>query len=213
MTEPEPTDAQISQAILLLSKLAASPDKMLDRSSPQFETYKSLRAEMSRCVASIQRSAVADRKSFVLASAPKPRRAANGAVAGASRPSCYMCNEQFVDAWPRNAMVCRKCGLLNEHFRSMNADLSGQHAVVTGGRMGVGFAVVQRLLQCGATVHVTTRFPYDAARRFVAAWGSSVEPTRLRIYGLDFRDLAAIRRFVEVIRAQLNPDILINNAA
>ena len=39
-------------------------------------------------------------------------------------------------------------------------DLNGRHAVVTGGAQGIGFSVVNRLLQSGASVSI---WDYDHA--------------------------------------------------
>ena len=39
--------------------------------------------------------------------------------------------------------------------------------LITGGRIKIGHEAALRLLRNGATVHVTTRFPVDCAKRFV----------------------------------------------
>ena len=46
------------------------------------------------------------------------------------------------------------------------ADLSGYVAVVTGGRVRIGYEIVLKLLRAGAHVVCTTRFPADAAQRY-----------------------------------------------
>ena len=53
--------------------------------------------------------------------------------------------------------------LLNE---SSEIDLYGKTAVVTGGRVNLGFHTALRLLRCGAKVIVTSRYPYDTERRY-----------------------------------------------
>ena len=57
--------------------------------------------------------------------------------------------------------LCYKCAQLNVEKRLAYADLTGRVAVVTGGRIRIGFHVTVSLLRMGATVVVTTRFPVD----------------------------------------------------
>ncbi|MEZ4385034.1 MAG: SDR family NAD(P)-dependent oxidoreductase, partial [Nannocystaceae bacterium] len=93
-------------------------------------------------------------------------------------------------------------------------DLRGRVAVVTGGRIKIGHAIARRLLDWGARVVVTTRFPSDAARRFAAAPDFADFADRLEIYGLDLRDLPALEGFCAGLLAK-HPriDALVNNAA
>lgn len=79
--------------------------------------------------------------------------------------------------------------------------------------MGVGSSVARRLLECGATVHITSRFPHSAANAFAGRFQSGFLDKRLRVYGLDFRDVNAVKRFCEHVRRECEPDILVNNAA
>lgn len=43
------------------------------------------------------------------------------------------------------------------------ANMTGMVCIVTGGRTKIGFRTALKLLRCGATVIVTTRFPVNAA--------------------------------------------------
>ena len=54
----------------------------------------------------------------------------------------------------------------NSRKREQTADLKGCVAVVTGGRVRIGYATVLKLLRAGATVVATSRFPADAAMRY-----------------------------------------------
>ena len=45
--------------------------------------------------------------------------------------------------------------------------MSNHVALVTGGRIKIGFETAAWLLRCGAKVHLTTRFPADAAVRYL----------------------------------------------
>jgi NAD(P)-dependent dehydrogenase (short-subunit alcohol dehydrogenase family) len=47
----------------------------------------------------------------------------------------------------------------------MQVDLSGSIALLTGGRVRIGYQIALRLLRCGAECHVTSRFVSDAALR------------------------------------------------
>jgi NAD(P)-dependent dehydrogenase (short-subunit alcohol dehydrogenase family) len=51
-------------------------------------------------------------------------------------------------------------------MRDLHSDLTGRTALVTGGWVKIGYQLVLRLLQDGARVNVTTRFPHAAAHRF-----------------------------------------------
>ena len=43
---------------------------------------------------------------------------------------------------------------------------AGKVALVTGGRIKIGYQIVLKLVRLGATVFATTRFPLDAAERY-----------------------------------------------
>jgi hypothetical protein len=98
--------------------------------------------------------------------------------------------------------------------RNNTQDMSGRVALVTGARVKIGYEIALRLLRCGARVLVQTRFAHDAAARY------SIEPDykewkhRLKIFGVDFRDVASVHRFTHRIKAtEPRLDIIINNAA
>lgn len=127
---------------------------------------------------------------------------------------CYICKGSYRQVDSRYHLLCPPCARLNEEKRRQRADLRGRRAVVTGGRVKIGYQVALKLLRDGADVLVTTRFPTDAALRYARepdfdAWGD-----RLRIEPLDFRAPATVLAFAERLSAE-HPalDILINNAA
>jgi NAD(P)-dependent dehydrogenase (short-subunit alcohol dehydrogenase family) len=106
------------------------------------------------------------------------------------------------------------CGDDNYARRHQTADLSGMVALVTGGRIKIGYQAALKLLRAGAAVVVTTRFPRDAARRFAREGDYAAWCDRLRVYGLDLRHLPAVERFADHLCATLGHlDVLINNAA
>jgi NAD(P)-dependent dehydrogenase (short-subunit alcohol dehydrogenase family) len=62
-------------------------------------------------------------------------------------------------------------------------------------------------------VIATSRFPQDTAQRYAAEHDFDEWKHRLHVYGLDFRDLASLERFVCHIKAEYGRlDVLVNNA-
>ena len=90
--------------------------------------------------------------------------------------------------------MCGPCGDFNFAKRTETADLSGRVALLTGGRVKIGYQAGIKLLRAGAGLIVTTRFPRDAASRYsqepdFEEWGD-----RLEIFGLDLGTRRASRR-------------------
>lgn len=142
---------------------------------------------------------------------PAPEEAPQ-ALSSARR--CYICKNAFVTLHHFYDSLCPACAALNFSKRAQSADLRGRIALVTGGRIKIGFEVACKLLRAGARVLVTTRFPRDAARRFSQEDDFSAWAGRLRILGLDLRDLRAVERVTAALdRALPHLDVLINNAA
>jgi NAD(P)-dependent dehydrogenase (short-subunit alcohol dehydrogenase family) len=138
-----------------------------------------------------------------------------GASAGTLLRSraCYMCKERYpvVDAFYHQ--LCPECAALNRAKRDARTDLTGRSALLTGGRAKIGMYIALRLLRDGAHTTITTRFPNDAVRRFVAMPDSADWLRRLRIVGIDLRDPAQVVALADTVAAQGPLDILINNAA
>ncbi|WP_172631891.1 SDR family NAD(P)-dependent oxidoreductase [Dictyobacter arantiisoli] len=129
-------------------------------------------------------------------------------------PDCYVCKERFFRQHFFYRHLCARCGDLNYARRSQQADLRGFVAVVTGARVRIGYAAALKLLRAGASVIVTTRFPHDAAGRYVREPDYAQWCERLDIYGLDLRYLPGIERFTQYVATHYGHlDILINNAA
>ncbi|HEX2316669.1 MAG TPA: SDR family oxidoreductase [Thermomonospora sp.] len=127
---------------------------------------------------------------------------------------CYVCKAHYRQVHPEYHALCPECAEENLAHRYARCDLRGRRALVTGGRIKIGFQVALKLLRDGAEVMVTTRFPRDAARRFAAVPDHADWLDRLHVHGVDFLDLpalAALPSFVETHFGHL--DILVNNAA
>src|SRR5205814_1045093 len=102
----------------------------------------------------------------------------------------------------------------NRERRNARCDLTGRRAVVTGGRIKIGFHTALKLLRDGADVLVTTRFPRDAARRYAAVPDAAAWLDRLHIQRADLLRLDDIQALVTAIGARWDwLDILVNNAA
>src|ERR1700677_389754 len=95
-------------------------------------------------------------------------------------------------------------------MQPIEANLTGQVAVVTGANSGIGKEIARALGRMGATVVLACRNPARAeeARSQLAAGGAQVE-----VLPLDLSRFASIRSFAEHL-AKVHPriDILVNNA-
>jgi NAD(P)-dependent dehydrogenase (short-subunit alcohol dehydrogenase family) len=127
---------------------------------------------------------------------------------------CYICRVQLPPAHGSYPNLCHTCGDLNYGKRRERADLTGYTALVTGGRVKIGFEIAVRLLRWGAHVIVTSRFAVDAADRFAQHPDHGRWADRLSIYPADFRVLASVEDVIHRIHnGHSKLDILINNAA
>lgn len=127
---------------------------------------------------------------------------------------CYVCKVAFTEAHPFYHLLCPKCATNNIHKREQRADLRGRRALLTGGRVKIGYELGLRLLRDGAELLVTTRFPNDARKRYASEPDAAVWFDHLHIVGLDLRDLPAIEAFADqLVSTEPALDILVNNAA
>ncbi|MGC4116280.1 MAG: SDR family NAD(P)-dependent oxidoreductase [Myxococcales bacterium] len=127
--------------------------------------------------------------------------------------ACYACKRPYVELHPWYPSMCPECGAKSLAMRDRPIVLEGRRALLTGGRVKIGQAIALRMLRAGAEVHLTTRFPRDAARRYGAEPDAERWRDRLHIHGLDFRDLRRLLDALEAWRRGPAFDIVINNAA
>jgi NAD(P)-dependent dehydrogenase (short-subunit alcohol dehydrogenase family) len=128
--------------------------------------------------------------------------------------SCYICKERYEEVHHFYDRLCIKCGAFNFEKRAHSAKLNNMVAVVTGGRIKIGFQAALKLLRAGATVVATTRFPQDALIRYGEEEDFLSWSHHLFVYGLDLRSLSAVDEFVEWLNSRFaRLHILINNAA
>jgi len=60
---------------------------------------------------------------------------------------CYVCKEPYTELHPFYDQLCRACGGFNYDKRGENADLSGRVALLTGGRVKIGYQAGIKLLR------------------------------------------------------------------
>jgi NAD(P)-dependent dehydrogenase (short-subunit alcohol dehydrogenase family) len=154
-------------------------------------------------------------QSPVTVQTPSPSGEASTPTRKLNRPErCYVCKEEYVEMHAFYHCLCPACAATNWQMRHARADLTGRVALLTGGRVKIGYHVALKLLRDGATVMLTTRFPADAERRFVQEADYDEWSSRLTLYGLDLRNLPAVEAFATHLNDTLpSLDILINNAA
>jgi NAD(P)-dependent dehydrogenase (short-subunit alcohol dehydrogenase family) len=126
---------------------------------------------------------------------------------------CYVCKMQYAEIHPFYDQLCPACGELNFRKRSETADLSGRVALLTGGRVKIGYQAGIKLLRAGAHLIVTTRFPRDAATRYAQEPDFDDWADRLEVFGLDLRHTPSVEGFCEHLRSTRDRlDFIVNNA-
>jgi NAD(P)-dependent dehydrogenase (short-subunit alcohol dehydrogenase family) len=132
----------------------------------------------------------------------------------AATRSCYVCHARYRELHPRYHQLCPDCGKLNEEKRLQRADLRGRRALVTGGRIKIGFETALRLLRDGAEVVVTSRRADEAHAAFARQPDSASFLERLRSVSLDMRNIESVLAFANEFEKRFGAlDILVNNAA
>ncbi|MEZ0115346.1 NAD(P)-dependent dehydrogenase (short-subunit alcohol dehydrogenase family) [Catenulispora sp. EB89] len=141
--------------------------------------------------------------------------ASGNAVAGVLTRDrgCYICKQRYREVHAFYHNLCPDCAAENWKRRDAHADLTGKRALLTGGRAKIGMYIALRLLRDGAHLTITTRFPNDAARRFAAMPDSGEWLHRLRVVGIDLRDVAQVVALADSVAAEGPLDIMVNNAA
>ena len=127
--------------------------------------------------------------------------------------NCYICKQDYSTIHHFYDQLCPKCAELNFFKRTESADLRGRVALLTGGRVKIGYQAGIKLLRAGAQLIVCTRFPRDSAMRHAAEpdfkdWGH-----RLEIFGLDLRHTPSVEAFCKhLLTTRSRLDFIINNA-
>jgi len=130
-----------------------------------------------------------------------------------SQCCCYICKGKYKTVHHFYDQLCPECGDFNYKKRSQTADLRGRTALVTGGRVKIGYQISLMLLHAGAKVIVITRFPRDAASRFAQEKDFNDWKNRLEIFGLDLRHSPSVEAFcAHLCATEPRLDFIINNA-
>ena len=130
--------------------------------------------------------------------------------------NCYICKDKLglnnIHQFYGN--LCKKCGEYNYSFRTMKLDFTGRIAIVTGGRVKIGYYIATKLLSYGAKVLITSRFPKDTLFKYQKNPEYEKWKDNLIIYPIDFRIFESTIKLIKFINDNFpHVDILINNAA
>jgi NAD(P)-dependent dehydrogenase (short-subunit alcohol dehydrogenase family) len=126
---------------------------------------------------------------------------------------CYVCKQHFSLIHHFYDQLCPPCAELNFQKRTELADLRGRVALLTGGRVKIGYQAGLKLLRSGAQLIVTTRFPRDSAQRYGREPDFAEWSHRLQIVGLDLRYPPGVEALCHHLLETLpRLDFIINNA-
>ncbi|MEP7304655.1 MAG: SDR family oxidoreductase [Acidobacteriota bacterium] len=126
---------------------------------------------------------------------------------------CYICKQPYSVIHHFYDQLCPVCGDENFAARTELADLRGRVALLTGGRVKIGYQAGLKLLRSGAHLIVTTRFSRDAAARYAREPDFGEWADRLEIVGLDLRQTPRVEAFCrELVSSRGRLDFIVNNA-
>ena len=136
------------------------------------------------------------------------------AARGSLEPrNCYICKQDYASLHHFYDQLCPQCAEFNFAKRSELADLSGRVALLTGGRVKIGYQAGIKLLRAGAHLIVTTRFPRDSAARYSREPDFAEWADRLEIFGIDLRHTPSVDAFCShLLDTRDRLDFIINNA-
>jgi NAD(P)-dependent dehydrogenase (short-subunit alcohol dehydrogenase family) len=126
---------------------------------------------------------------------------------------CYVCKQKYSRIHHFYDQLCPACADFNFAKRAETADLRGRVALLTGGRVKIGYQAGLKLLRAGASLIVTTRFPRDSAARYAEEPDFGEWAHRLEIFGLDLRHTPSVEAFCrELVATRDRLDFIVNNA-
>ena len=127
--------------------------------------------------------------------------------------NCYVCKRDYTALHHFYDQLCPSCAAFNFGKRTETADLRGRVALLTGGRVKIGYQAGIKLLRAGAHLIVTTRFPRDSATRYAAEPDFADWADRLEIFGLDLRHTPSVEAFCShLVATRDRLDFIVNNA-
>jgi NAD(P)-dependent dehydrogenase (short-subunit alcohol dehydrogenase family) len=126
---------------------------------------------------------------------------------------CYTCKAAYTRIHHFYDQLCPECASFNFTKRTELAELGGRVALLTGGRVKIGYQAGLKLLRSGARLIVTTRFPRNCASRYAQVPDFDVWKDRLEIVGLDLRHTPSVEAFCrELVTTRERLDFIVNNA-
>jgi NAD(P)-dependent dehydrogenase (short-subunit alcohol dehydrogenase family) len=126
---------------------------------------------------------------------------------------CYVCKQMYSVIHHFYDQLCAPCAEFNFMKRTELADLRGRVALLTGGRVKIGYQAGLKLLRAGAHLIVTTRFPRDSAQRYAQEADFAAWRDRLEIFGLDLRHTPSVEAFCrQLLTTHERLDFIVNNA-
>ncbi len=129
------------------------------------------------------------------------------------RQHCYVCKTHFTALHRFYDQLCPPCAEFNFAKRTELADLRGTVALLTGGRIKIGYRAGLKLLRSGAHLIVTTRFPRDSAARYAREPDFAEWRDRIEVFGLDLRHTPRVEAFChELVDTRERLDFIVNNA-
>lgn len=139
---------------------------------------------------------------------------------GIKHPVCYLCHERVNQVHWFYHRLCFTCGEISYAKRHFTKDLTGYRAIVTGGRVKLGYQIALKLLRAGAAVAITSRNWENALTRYQDEPDYDVWKERLHVCKINF-DLLRVDELLDQLDAELNRiwpdhpgiDIVIHNAA
>jgi NAD(P)-dependent dehydrogenase (short-subunit alcohol dehydrogenase family) len=207
-----PDRRRLHQAIAGLS----TADPRASRKRRKAEKAESVRREEAVLnetgIRALRRRPVVTTPNALLPPANAERRTSNHERRVGDRV-CYVCKQPYSVVHHFYDQLCPDCAGENFAARTELADLRGRVALLTGGRVKIGYQAGLILLRSGARLIVTTRFPRNAAARYAqepdfADWGD-----RLEIFGLDLRHTPSVEAFCrDMVATRDRLDFIVNNA-
>jgi len=206
--------ARLLKACTALTCLTKADRRALQRA----RRGKRKREVKARDEAVLERTGIRRQRAALVFPTPDPAMEFREAVPEEDRRlvndrNCYVCKASYRDVHDFYDALCPSCAILNWEKRNQAADLSGRVALLTGGRVKIGYQTGIKLLRAGARVIVTTRFPRDAAARYAEESDFFDWSERLEIYGLDLRHTPSVEVFAQHIAENYERlDFILNNA-
>ncbi len=132
---------------------------------------------------------------------------------GGQTVHCYVCKQHYTEIHHFYDQLCPSCGDLNSASAPRPPTCHGRTALLTGGRVKIGYQAGLKLLRAGASLVVTTRFPRDAAMRLAREPDFDDWRDRVEVFGLDLRHTPSVEAFCAHLSATHGHlDYIVNNA-